>query len=351
MKSKINGFDEWFKKPSVVYGYEDTLMAYRISKVLNIVLFIGILLCIWFMSKSQGMVYNLKSIIFSKNDVIVQMQEELANKQSEIEKLQIRIEELESINNSAQDIQNYIKSYNPTVPKVVAAEIANVIIQKAQEHSVPVPAVVGTMEVESNFDPYAISSKGARGLLQVMYKVWHKKLSLQSPFELHDIEKGIDSGCRILRIYLDETDNNMKKALYKYVGGDSTYGKRVYEAMGKYVIFRSFSKMKPEPQSPTDPEVVDDDPKKIDMVYNKNENTIEIKPKTEQLIHEIKFQGETLGIIAQWYTGNDDNWKEIMKVNPDLVPEKLMIGQKILIPDNIVTNRTPLSKEFVNKTL
>jgi hypothetical protein len=44
----------------------------------------------------------------------------------------------------------------------------------------------------------------------------------------------------VLRIYLDQTDNNMKKALYKYVGGSEVYGKKVYESMGKFVVFRAF---------------------------------------------------------------------------------------------------------------
>ncbi|GAG47854.1 unnamed protein product, partial [marine sediment metagenome] len=102
---------------------------------------------------------------------------------------------------------------------------------------VPLVAVLGVMEVESHFNPYEVSPKYARGLMQVMYKVWKKELNLENKHELHDIEKGIDSGVHVLRKYLDKEKNNMEKALKRYNGigrgSDPAYVKKVYTAMGK----------------------------------------------------------------------------------------------------------------------
>jgi hypothetical protein len=162
---------------------------------------------------------------------------------AENERLQNRVTELEAITNSKSDIKNYILTYYKTVPPAVAEQIAHYLFEKTAEHDVPLVAAVAVTQIESHFNPYAVSTKYARGLMQVMYKVWGKSLGLTSKYQLHDIETNIDCGVRILRIYLDQTNNNMKKALYKYVGGDSKYGKAVYEAMGQYVMYRSFAQL------------------------------------------------------------------------------------------------------------
>jgi len=161
-----------------------------------------------------------------------------------IEKLNNRIKELESVSaRSEQDINDYILRRYSKTPKIVAKEIARMILIKSEEHNVPFIAIVAVMEVESQFNPYAISrltKDPARGLMQVRPGVWGEILGLKNKTELHDIEIGIDAGTRVLRIYLDETKNDMKKALYKYVGGDTKYGEKVYECMGKFVVYRSF---------------------------------------------------------------------------------------------------------------
>jgi len=161
-----------------------------------------------------------------------------------IEKLNNRIKELESVSaRSEQDISNYILSNYTKTPSAVAKEIARMVLIKSEEHNVPFIVIVAVIEVESQFNPYAVSQlkkDPARGLMQVRPGIWGKKLDLKKNNDLHDIEIGIDAGTRVLRIYLDETENDMKKALYKYVGGSKEYGKKVYECMGRFVVYRSF---------------------------------------------------------------------------------------------------------------
>jgi len=162
-----------------------------------------------------------------------------------IESLRNHIKELETIaSRSQKDITAYILMVNRKTPKVVAQEIAKYVLKESEEHNVPFVATLAIIEVESHFNPYAVSKlkkDPARGLMQVRYNVWHKQLGIEKRNDLHDIEMGIDAGCSVLRIYLDKTENNMKKALYKYVGGSEKYGKKVYESMGKFVVFRAFA--------------------------------------------------------------------------------------------------------------
>ena len=72
-----------------------------------------------------------------------------------------------------------------------------------------------------------------------------------------------------------------------------------------------------------------------------------LPPVQADLEHVVKFKGETLGIIANWYTGKTANWSVIQKANTGLKPEKIRIGDKILIPSGIVVKNAPLPEAFV----
>lgn len=67
------------------------------------------------------------------------------------------------------------------------------------------------------------------------------------------------------------------------------------------------------------------------------------------LIHTIKYSGETLGAIAAWYTGSLSNWREIAKFNPNLNPNKLRLGDSVMIPSNLVRRTEPFSKQGLNQ--
>lgn len=75
----------------------------------------------------------------------------------------------------------------------------------------------------------------------------------------------------------------------------------------------------------------------------------EEKNKGGFLEHKIKFPGETLGIIAAWYTGSATNYQKIEKANPGVKSTALHIGQTIKIPDQLVKQRKVLTKDFVSK--
>lgn len=77
------------------------------------------------------------------------------------------------------------------------------------------------------------------------------------------------------------------------------------------------------------------------------------KPATRNayLEHTISWPGETLSVIAKWYTGKFDNWKALVKANPDLNPKRIHIGQRILIPEYLLTNRKPMPKDFSDQFL
>ena len=75
----------------------------------------------------------------------------------------------------------------------------------------------------------------------------------------------------------------------------------------------------------------------------------ETKPEPVFYLHTVKHSGETLSIIALWYTGNHGNWKEIAQANPDIKPNRIFPGDEILIPEGLLKTRDPLPKEFVDR--
>lgn len=66
-------------------------------------------------------------------------------------------------------------------------------------------------------------------------------------------------------------------------------------------------------------------------------------------LHEVKYSGETLGLISRWYTGETDNWALIAESNPGLNPNRIFIGQFISIPEALVTRTESLPKRLVPK--
>ena len=62
--------------------------------------------------------------------------------------------------------------------------------------------VLAVIDVESNFDRFAISSATALGLMQVM-PFWVPELGYKDKNQLFDVEINVLLGCRILKYYLD----------------------------------------------------------------------------------------------------------------------------------------------------
>ncbi|MFP3874423.1 MAG: lytic transglycosylase domain-containing protein [Thiohalophilus sp.] len=91
--------------------------------------------------------------------------------------------------------------------------------------------VLAVIEVESNFDRFAISSAGAMGLMQVM-PFWLDEIG-QPGDNLFDIRTNLRMGCTILKYYLDKENGNLTPALARYNGsyGSHRYTTKIYTAL------------------------------------------------------------------------------------------------------------------------
>jgi hypothetical protein len=70
-------------------------------------------------------------------------------------------------------------------------------------------------------------------------------------------------------------------------------------------------------------------------------------PQPQAYTHEVRWPGETLSHIARWYTSSESNWEKIAVANPGLKPRRIRIGDKILIPEDLLKVRKPMPRNFV----
>ena len=110
--------------------------------------------------------------------------------------------------------------------------ILKAVHRQATLAGVPPELVLAVIDVESDFDRFAISSARALGLMQVM-PFWVPELGYKDKNELFDIETNILLGCRILAYYLEMEHDDLVKGLARYNGsvGRRAYSDRVIERL------------------------------------------------------------------------------------------------------------------------
>lgn len=141
---------------------------------------------------------------------------------------------------NSEDMEAYINARYPGVAKELAKVISVETERLSIKYDLPFSLVVGLMEVESRFNPFAKSSVGARGLLQVMPDIWCKELGLKNSRELHGIATGINAGLYVLKHYVKKNKGNITKALKNYNGTKKdVFHTSVYKNVGRFTVFRA----------------------------------------------------------------------------------------------------------------
>lgn len=94
-------------------------------------------------------------------------------------------------------------------------ELGKLIVAKSHQYGLDPALIKAVIAVESDFNPRAVSIKGARGLMQLM-PMTASELGVSNPF---DPEANIDGGTRYLRYLLDYFNWDIDMALAAYHSG------------------------------------------------------------------------------------------------------------------------------------
>jgi soluble lytic murein transglycosylase len=109
----------------------------------------------------------------------------------------------------------FMKERRLFIAKLDSKKFDPIISEAAKKYNLEAPLIKAVIKAESDFDPNAISHKGARGLMQIM-PVNFRLLDVENPF---DPQQSIHAGARYLREMMDRFDGRLALSLAAYNAG------------------------------------------------------------------------------------------------------------------------------------
>jgi len=101
------------------------------------------------------------------------------------------------------------------ISKLDSNQFDPIIADASQKYGLEAPLIKAVIKAESDFDPNAISHKGARGLMQIM-PMNYRLLNVENPFDPH---QSINAGARYLRDMMDRYSGKLNLSLAAYNAG------------------------------------------------------------------------------------------------------------------------------------
>jgi len=129
------------------------------------------------------------------------------------------------------DMSNRLKKKIPQPDKRL--NLLRQIHHEARKADLHPELVLAVIDVESNFDRFAISKAGAQGLMQVM-PFWLKEIGKPRD-SLFNVRTNLRMGCTILKYYLKKEKGDLTRALARYNGslGRYKYPNKVFKLLNK----------------------------------------------------------------------------------------------------------------------
>ena len=138
------------------------------------------------------------------------------------------------------------------------------------DYEIPVELVLAVIEIESSFNEKAVSSVGAKGLMQIIPKYHTDRMNRLKCTDLFDPKQNVTVGVDFLAELIEKNNGNLNKALTAYNFGQNG-ANRIFFSKGKESSFYSQNvleiaeKIKGEM---TEMYIRTDDPVKDEMKYS-----------------------------------------------------------------------------------
>jgi soluble lytic murein transglycosylase-like protein len=124
------------------------------------------------------------------------------------------------------------------MPKLAAApaplDLGATVDQIAIEHGVEESLVHSVIRAESNYNPYAVSPKGAQGIMQLI-PATARRFGVADTF---DPEENIQGGVKYLKFLLDYYRGDYSKAIAAYNAGEAAVDR--YNGVPPYAETRNY---------------------------------------------------------------------------------------------------------------
>ena len=133
------------------------------------------------------------------------------------------------IKSEPNSVQSREQAARPSPSRVPASSASTkippayseIINSACGRHGIDPALVHAVVKVESDFNPYALSRKGAMGLMQLMPQT-AVEMNVQNSFNPHE---NIDGGVKYLRYLIDRYEGNLSLALAAYNSGETSVKK------------------------------------------------------------------------------------------------------------------------------
>lgn len=122
----------------------------------------------------------------------------------------------------------------PAAPMPAPAEMAEMIDKVAAEQGVEAPLAQSVARAESNYDPFAVSPKGAQGLMQ-LEPATARRFGVSNSF---DPEENVRGGVKYLKFLLDYYQGDYTKAVAAYNAGEKAVDR--YKGTPPYAETRNY---------------------------------------------------------------------------------------------------------------
>ncbi len=178
----------------------------KIRKKIYIVLFLVLLASTALLMST---VLNLRGQRKVRQETISQLNRKIVH-------LEKKIDHYEKVKKKVEFYQFAENVYKLKYPNF--SQVAGIVFEKSKEYGFNPYLVMAVIQVESDFQQFAVSSRGAYGLMQVNYAVWKDVFDIDFN-RIFEKRYNIDLGLKILKYYFEKASGNIFRALFHYNNG------------------------------------------------------------------------------------------------------------------------------------